>query len=80
MLESRKILKETNATLDAANSQLGINDDSHFEEEENEMVEDHIPVSSNSATVVGDGASGISNAADDEGMTCPSSYISLLST
>ncbi len=49
-------------------------------EEEDVMVDGNIPVSPNSGTVVGDGASGTPIAAGDEGMMFRSSYISLLST
>ena len=59
--------------------QLGNNADSHFEEED-VMVDSTIPVSPNSGTVVGDGASGTPIAAGDAGMTFCFSYMSLLST
>jgi hypothetical protein len=44
------------------------------------MVDGNIPVSPNSGTVVGDGASGTPIAAGDAGMTFCFSYMSLLST
>ena len=47
--ESRKMLKEMDAILDAA---AGNNDDSHFEEED-VMVDGNIPVSPNSGPVSG---------------------------
>ncbi len=59
--EIRKILKEMDASLEVAKSQLGNNDDSHFEEED-VMLDGNIPVPPNSGTVVGDGASGTLNA------------------
>ncbi len=73
------MLKEMDAILDSVKLQPGNNDDSHSEEEDM-MVDGNIPVSPNSGTVVGDGASGTPIAAGDEGMTFRSNYISLLSS